>query len=113
MLFSSYIFIVSRIDLTEQSQAMGETVCLSQQQAGEPNGTAQPTSLGTVADGWNVGGGCTWMGVPAGQTPISSPFLCALQLDLAALSSPGLHLNPRKCVVSESSGLNESLPRDL
>ena len=74
---------------------------------------AQPTSLGTVADGWNVGGGCTWMGVPAGQTPISSPFLYALQLDLAALSSPGLHLNPRKCVVSESSGLNESLPLDL
>ena len=33
MLFSSYIFIVSRIDLTEQSQAMGETECFSQQWA--------------------------------------------------------------------------------
>ena len=60
MLFSSYIFIVSRIDLTEQSQAMGETECFSQQQAGEPKGTAQPNSLGPaqpVQVNPGVGGG--------------------------------------------------------
>ena len=48
MLFGSYIFIVSRIDLTEQSQAMGETKRFSQQQAGGPSGTAHPTALELV-----------------------------------------------------------------
>lgn len=41
VLFSSYIFIVSRIDLTEQSQAVGETKRLSQQRAGRTDGAAR------------------------------------------------------------------------
>lgn len=63
MLFSSYIFIVSRIDLTEQSQAMGETECFSQQRA---RGT-----------GWNG----------SAHLPGASPAMSRLTLEERALQA--------------------------